>query len=57
MLWSAGASERNIECAKHLRCTVCFANRLTEVSKVAKQKRAEEFNERIAMDTFDLPIY
>ena len=57
MLRSAGASESATECAKQLSCSVCISNRLKEVPKVAKHKRAEGFNEQITMDTFDLPIY
>ena len=58
MLKSAGASDKAIQVAKDLRCSVCESRRPPESHKVAKaRKPAEFFNAQSNMDTFELPIY
>ena len=58
MLKSAGASEKAIQIAKELKCSVCESRKPPESHHVTKSRRpAENFNEHVNMDTFELPIY
>ena len=57
MLKSANASERALQAAKHFKCSVCDAKRAAPSHPVAKSRRAQQFNEQINIDTFELPIY
>lgn len=57
MLKSAGADEKAIAYAQVMKCSTCFANKMKQVPRVAKTKRAEGFNQQLNMDTFELQIY
>ena len=57
MLKSAGASARAIKIAKELKCDICEAKRPPPSRPVAKSRRAQQLNEQVNLDTFELPIF
>ena len=57
MLKSAGASNKALEIAKRLTCSVCDVHKPYPSHAVSKHKRADGFNQQLNMDTFELPIY
>ena len=57
MLRTAGASDKALEIAKGLKCSVCDSHRVGPSHAVSKHKRAEGFNQQLDMDTFEIPIF
>ena len=57
MLKSAGASEKALKFAKDLKCSLCETRKAPPSRPVAKSRRAQQLNEQVNLDTFELPIY
>ena len=57
MLRSARASNRAIDIAKKLKCSMCESHKPCPSHAVSKHKRAEGFNQQLNMDTFEVEIF
>lgn len=57
LLKSAGASEKAIQLAKGLKCSVCLSKKPPGTHPVVKTKRVCGFNQRVCMDVFEVGIF
>ena len=57
MLKSAKASNRAMEIANKLKCSICESHKPYPSHAVSKHKRAEGFNQQLNMDTFEVEIF
>ncbi|CAE7765863.1 unnamed protein product [Symbiodinium sp. CCMP2456] len=56
LLKSAHASERVIKLAKGLECETCSEMSKPKAHRVAKMRKATEFNQQVCVDTFELDV-
>jgi IS30 family transposase len=57
MLKTAGASNKAMEIAKRLRCSICEVHKPYPSHAVSKHKKAQGFNQQLNMDTFEVDIF
>ena len=57
MLKVAGASEKAIQLAKEMKCSICLAKKTPQRHPVVGSRVAVGFNHHVCMDTFEVPIY